>query len=799
MDKNYGESASLGRGIAGALSAEIERRKKDPKRIIVDLLVFSLTFLFSRFHLAFGTYPLATAFVAAAPVSVWLSLLGAVVGALSLGEGGVIYAMISLIVAFLRVVISGGKKEGAERTAFAESLILRIAASVIGAFIGAVYELLLSGISGTAIIYSVSSCIFAALFTFVFYGLFESGLSFSDIAFGKMAVFEKRREGREKYNWIFFQFSSLVLMFFISLSLSSYNVLGIDLAFVFSSFAALFTAKRFGAVRAMAVGFVSSFGVSGAYSVAFALLGLGSGIFFPIAQAYAFLAGGALLSAWSAYVGQLVGFLTTLPEFAIAVALFFPFSKAVSQEKKMEEREDSKRIASDMVGSVALSHRNERGGGIDRLTSSVAALSGVVRRFGKSEKTVEEEDIREALLPAVRESCALCPNYQRCVEINPAPCAEIINDLSTIIYKNDKIFNKDKEYLPDYCENREYLFERIKDAYGELLSENYKHKGLFELGTEYELISKIINEAKLSEEREWCADTALSEKLEERISSLGLSGCVARVFGDRKKRFVIAGEDKDGSLLSSPELREAVESITGYRLAAPEFFRKGEIALMDSLVAPVFAVDFAASSSPAPDSAVSGDTADSFVSDGFYFYSLLSDGMGSGEGAKSTSLFVSEFLKSMLSASVSENTALHILNHVIRQKREESSATVDLFRFDLLSGEAVFVKSGAAASYVKRADSLFRVRSETVPIGLMKGIDSEKIRVACEVGDTVIMLSDGICDSPDSASWLPELLSRSFEGSIKEYADSILAYAQKKSRTKDDMTVAVAKIREIQR
>ena len=254
MDKNYGESASLGRGIAGALSAEIERRKKDPKRIIVDLLVFSLTFVFSRFHLAFGTYPLATAFVAAAPVSVWLSLLGAVVGALSLGEDGVIYAMISLIVAFLRVVISGGKKEGAERTVFAESLILRIAASVIGAFIGAVYELL--GLSGTAIIYSVSSCIFAALFTFVFYGLFESGLSFSDIAFGKMAVFEKRREGREKYNWIFFQFSSLVLMFFISLSLSSYNVLGIDLAFVFSSFAALFTAKRFGAVRAMGVDFV---------------------------------------------------------------------------------------------------------------------------------------------------------------------------------------------------------------------------------------------------------------------------------------------------------------------------------------------------------------------------------------------------------------------------------------------------------------------------------------------------------------------------------------------------------------
>ena len=170
--------------------------------------------------------------------------------------------------------------------------------------------------------------------------------------------------------------------------------------------------------------------------------------------------------------------------------------------------------------------------------------------------------------------------------------------------------------------------------------------------------------------------------------------------------------------------------------------------------------------------------------------------MGSGELAKETSEFVVRFLRCALRSGFSE-TVLHVLNHVIRQRGEECSATVDLFELDTITGDATFIKSGAAPSYVKRDSSIFRIRSETAPIGLMKSIDAERVRVEIKEGDYVIMLSDGVSSTPEDAPWLLELLAEAPKRNIKEYAEYILSAAVKSSRTGDDMTVAVAKIKKI--
>lgn len=798
MDKNISERTRAPEGIIGAARLEIGKRKKEPRLLMYDSLIFVLNFVLSRFHLMFGAYPMSLSFIAASPTRVWVSLLGNLVGAISRGKDGIIHGALALIVVFLRIIISGGEtKNGSGRALFSEALVFRVSSSVIGAFVGSVYELLLGGLSSASILYSLTACGFGAIFTIIFYGLFQAGIGFDDVIFSKDAVFEKKRSGREMYNWIFFQISFLILLFFISLSIKEFTVLGIDLAYVFSAFLALFVAKRFGAVRAMAIGFVSSFGVSSTLSVAFALAGLGAGALFPIAPVYAFFASGALLSVWSSYTGGMVGFLSVFPEFATAAALLFPFLKSLEGEKREQIREDIKKNASDMIASVALSHRNERGGCVDKLTSSVSSVAGAIRRFGKNESSISREEIRDSLVDAARESCPICRYYGICKSLNPAPCAEIIDELSINIYKNGKISKQDIGVLPEYCKNEEYIMERFSDAFGNLSSTKYKGHRLTELSDEYELISKMINEARRFEERSWQLDKALSEKLDSALCEVGLPHSLAKAFGERKKRIVAAGEDKTGEIISSEELKKALEKVIGARLGTPEFFRKGDVALMDVSLTASYSVEYAESSATAPESLVSGDTAASFISDDGYFYSLISDGMGSGELARSASQFVYEFLKAMLSASISENTALYVLNNIIRNKREECSATLDLFRFDLLYGEAIFVKSGAVASYVKRENSLFRIRSETAPLGLMKTIDSEKIRVEFKSGDIVVMFSDGVADSPESSVWLPELLAKPFEGSLKEYADFILEAAKKNSRSRDDMTVALAKIRKL--
>ena len=135
-----------------------------------------------------------------------------------------------------------------------------------------------------------------------------------------------------------------------------------------------------------------------------------------------------------------------------------------------------------------------------------------------------------------------------------------------------------------------------------------------------------------------------------------------------------------------------------------------------------------------------------------------------------------------------------MLNYSIRTRREECSATVDLFELDLLRGSGMFIKSGAPPSYVKRDSSIFRIRSQTAPIGLMRSIDTEKISVEIKAGDYIIMFSDGIAEIAEDAPWLLLLLGESPKENLREYATLILNEAKANGSSGDDMTVTVIRV-----
>ena len=162
--------------------------------------------------------------------------------------------------------------------------------------------------------------------------------------------------------------------------------------------------------------------------------------------------------------------------------------------------------------------------------------------------------------------------------------------------------------------------------------------------------------------------------------------------------------------------------------------------------------------------------------------------------AKEISGFVTDFMTKALEFSAEGQTVLKILNHAIKHRHRECSATFDMFSLDLYRGDAEFIKSGAAPSYVKRDSSIFRIKSKTAPLGLMKSVDAERIRVDLESEDYIIMLSDGIAQSAEDTPWLLDLLSKPPKRNIKEYADHILAAALRNMPKNDDMTVVVVKV-----
>ena len=770
----------------GKIRAAIDLRRKNRTAAFYDLIVIALGFLFARTHVVFGAHPVGIAYLSLLPSRVWIATLGAVLGSLTLGKSGVIYAMISVIVVFLRVIISGSADE--EKGSFQEGLILRMSVSVIGGFVASVYEVLLSGFGITTILFGASMIIIPPIAVFGASGLFDGGPSLAALFTADTRVLSVKKEGEEKYAIIFYQCSALFTLFAVSFSLREYGFIGISLGYLFAAFVTLVVGRRFGSVRGMAVGFASALSLSPSLTAGFALLGLVSGFLFKIGLAYALIGGGVALSIWSFYSGSTIGLLSTLPEYLIAALSSIPLIKKLDPEKTEAEGVSAEREITDMIGTVALSYKTKYSGALDSFSLSLSTLCAVVSDSAEVTRSPDEREIRALVSDVAHryliERIPPSPDPERL----PIP-EELIEKMTDVILKNGRIDPHIFDEYPSISPFSEGISDTVGRAASILREERFRLSREEGYAEYLDAISRMIAEARSLDEREKSPNEELSAQIGTALSSVGLSLGSGKVFGFRRPHFIIAAEDESGRKISSPGFKTKLEDLTDLRLGGVEFYRRGNMALMECTAMEKYTVSAAFSGEPRNGESVSGDTVRLYESEGGYFSALICDGAGSGDTAERASRFVADFLSSTLSTP---NT-LSLVNHILRHRGEEFATAVDLFTIDLYSGDAYFLKSGASTSYVKRGGSIFRIKSRTAPLGTVKRAECEKIRVEIEDGDIIIMTSDGFAGGEDQA-WIYETLAKEPPEKLSAYADLLLTEAKKRTPLDDDMTVAVVKI-----
>ncbi len=781
--------------VLALLSGKIFQSERES--LPFDLLLFSIGFLLSRCHLIFGSHPLGLAFLCTLPFRPWPTLFGAVIGAFSMGVQGIIFAVVSVVAVFLRVAISSGSKNcESAGTLFLESLPLRMSTGIICGFVAALFEVLLSGFSQASLLFGISMILSTPLLVFIFSGLFSTGIDIKTTLFSENDnLFEGERTTKERYNLAFFSISALTLIFFIGLSFRGVSILGISLSYIFSAIATLLVAKKYGALSGMAVGFASSLGISGTLSVAFALAGFGAGLLFSVGTFYAIALGGVVLCAWSSYAAGLSGILSTLPEYLIGATMCIPLLKSVKGKSSTDTTTSDE--SEDMVGTMALAYRSGYSGKVDRVAASLYSMAEVIRDFSPPPEELVAEDYKKIVIEVAESYCIGCDGAKFCTQEGIRPCIKNAEKLAGILLKNGKIAPEDVNTSLEFCSMASSVAESINREAVRIEMENMRAREIGASGEEYRLTAAIMSTAIRDDDAEMMPDNSLTTPLTEAITESGIESGTIRAYGKRKRYILLATEDADGSKISSPELQKRIELAAGVRLGKPNFFRKGKMALMECSAAPSIAIKSAIASCPGHEKEVSGDSALTFTSKNDIFCSLISDGMGSGRAARDTSQFVEKFMRVAIEGGADKDSALHIINRAIKARGEECSATVDLFELDLLSGSGVFIKCGAPPAYIKRESSIFRIRSQTAPIGLMNSIDAERTRVEIRPGDHIIMLSDGIADEREDAPWLLLLLGEKPKNDLTEYANLILAEAKKHSKSNDDMTVIVIRADEV--
>lgn len=760
---------------------------------VLSFVRFMLGLVFSRAHLLFGAHPFGLGLLSVMPEGVWWTLLGAVIGALTMGRAGIIYAMISIIVVFLRIIVGGSGKDGSSPL-FRENLLLRISVSIIGGFIAGVYEALLSGFAMSTLLFALVMIIAPPILVFLLSGYFDSDITLVDIISTDKRLFTlKDKEDGTKISVLFYQISALFLLFLISLSLKEYALIGVDASYVFAGMLTLFAARRFDPLRAAAVGFACTVALSTELTVGYILLGLGTGVLYRIGVAQAIIGGGVVLSLWSTYAGGVVGLLSVLPEYAIAGIVTWPLSKKLPRERSEKEDSTITVVAKDMLGTVSLHFKNRYRGSLAGLEGTLDGISTLVSKGQKEAALPTKEELYSLVEKCQENYCTDCILESACAKEHSLTREEI-HRLSTLLYIRQSISPEDFYTLPEDCKIRAGLAETINRAYGLLAEDKFRAAQRVGAGEEIELISRMISEARARDEEEKSTNDTLEELLLRALTNFGLSSAMVKVYGRLRPHIIIALDDDDGKKISSPELLSTIEKECSLSLSKPDYYKSGRASLLECGVRKTLSVSPATVGACRSGESVSGDRCSLFESKLGRFYSIIADGMGSGESAASTAEYALELLTNLLGLSEANATVLKLVNRLLRSKDPNYSTTLDLFSLDLYNREASFIKSGAAPSYIKRKGSIFRITSRTAPLGIMKEVDAEKIKVEIRPEDYVIMFTDGVSASESDAPWLVELLSRPFSGEPRELAEKILAEAKKIKGTPDDMTVTVVKI-----
>ena len=131
----------------------------------------------------------------------------------------------------------------------------------------------------------------------------------------------------------------------------------------------------------------------------------------------------------------------------------------------------------------------------------------------------------------------------------------------------------------------------------------------------------------------------------------------------------------------------------------------------------------------------------------------------------------------------------------LKNAGQESGATLDLLTLDLYTGRAGLFKAGAAPSFLCRAGVVRTLDGASLPMGVLPTVTGRSTALTLDVGDTVVMVSDGaLCDG---SAWLCDQLTLSTRlgQSPQQTAEAVAASAVRRSGARqDDITVAIVRL-----
>lgn len=615
--------------------------------------------------------------------------------------------------------------------------------------------------------------------------------------------------------------------------------LTVEVAVLLALVLTLFASSRLGVVPGVAVATLCGLAADPQVAPLCILCAGGYALLRYISHRTGILAGCTVGAIWCAAVEGAAALVNRLPAILLTIPVFLVVEKLCNTlpagEKTPTEDEELRDFTSMLASAlVAETRADAQRAKLKALSEAFGALSRRFYHLSSQFKQPRMMELRRLCDEAFGKQCARCRKRDECWGAAYGRTVEIQTRLASRLHTGGRA---ESEVLPDdlrdFCPHLETIIEDINSRYARMTAHLMRNEKTEAFASDYEAIAALLGDAleedSLTEEEyrhnRVAADRIYDYLTAEGVTVLGVAVCGKR--SHRRQHIIVRGRGLEQLEDHATEVRDRLEDICGTRLTLPAFKHEDgspstEMTLCsepqldtvyagstvpataaegktkvdkrpaDSLPPPLTDETPAGSYSPP---AVCGDHIALFKTDNAYFYALISDGMGSGEDASLTSDICTMFLEKMLAAGNRVEISLRMLSSYICSKNsgtgDECTATVDLMELDLMDGHAVFAKNGAAPTYVVRDGTVYKLRSRTMPIGILQDTSPQLLRFRMHPGDVVVMVSDGVTLGNDECPWLIDLLSSPIPESMDSLRSDILRRAISSGSPDDLSAIAI--------
>ncbi len=396
--------------------------------------------------------------------------------------------------------------------------------------------------------------------------------------------------------------------------------------------------------------------------------------------------------------------------------------------------------------------------------------------------------------------CLHCGLKMFCWESQYDDTWQALQTVTPVLKKEGKIR---EEQMPQYFQNKCCKFSALTNAVNQNYQSYISHKQAARMVEEAKQVSSEQLDGvadmlcEIGEEIGLVAsvDDRGTEKVHTVLRNLNVNAEQIVCFTDRDGRTGVELYLKTPVPVSEQLLCENLSSALDRELDLPSVTEIGEQVKLSFFEMARYRADFHAEQYPAAGEQHCGDCYESFLDSKGFFHLVLSDGMGSGGRAAIDSVMTCSFILKLIKAGFGFESAIKLVNSSLLVKApDESLATIDILRADLYTGKIEILKAGAAPTFVLKGSTVQKLESDSLPVGILKGVGFDRQNCKLSDGDLVLMVSDGV--TATGTDWIEAELEMNARKSTREIAGRIANEARRRriDGHSDDVTVVAVRI-----